>query len=165
MPTPPDRWTSAPICAHDPDGRPGVDHRARSDPGSHVDEARHEDDSFGEERPVPRDARRNDADPTLGIVGLDGDLVEEVQAPNFHRLDLAQAEVEEDRLLDPLVDDPGIVSLLRHANVASVQAREGVLDGLGVEGAAGPQVIDPLGELHQRPSSPISCITKRSRVS
>ncbi len=30
MPTPPDRWTSQPIWAHEPTGGPGVDHGALS---------------------------------------------------------------------------------------------------------------------------------------
>ena len=41
MPTPPERCTRSPICAQEPDRRPGVDHRVGTDAGADVHVARH----------------------------------------------------------------------------------------------------------------------------
>ena len=147
------------------DRRPRVDHRPRADPGADVDEPRHQDDALGEKRSVSGDAGRDDAHPPLGVVVLHRDLVQEVEAADLHRLDLAQPEVEEDRLLRPVVDDPLAVALLRDARFASVEKRDRGLDRLRVELAALPDLVDARCEVHQAPSSPIAPRTSRSSVS
>ena len=50
-----------------------------------------------------------------------------------HRLDLAEAEVEEDRLLHPLVHAPVAVARLGDPDRACIEQRDRLLDGLGVE--------------------------------
>src|SRR5262249_6831380 len=106
-------------------GRPRVDHRARPDPGADVDEARHEDDPLGQKGPVAGDPGRHDPHSTVRVVGLDGDLVEEMQPADFDRLHLPQAEVHEDRLLHPLVHTPAVVYALGDTNLARVELRDG----------------------------------------
>ena len=128
IPTPPARWTSAPICAHEPDRRPGVDHRARADPGADVDVARHQHDALGEKRAVARDPGRHDPDAERRVDALDRDLVEEPEPADLHRLDLPQPEVEEDRLLHPLVDDPAAVDRLGDPDLAAVEQLDRLLD-------------------------------------
>ena len=49
------------------DGRPGVDHRARPDPGADVDVAGHQHDALREERAVARDAGRHDPHAERGV--------------------------------------------------------------------------------------------------
>ena len=132
------------------DRRPRVHHRPRPDPGADVHVAGHEDAALGKERAVARHARRDDADAAVGIVRLDGDLVEELEAADVHRLDLANAEVEQDRLLDPLVHLPATVDGLGDADRAGVEERDRLLDGGGVERARLPHPVDLLRKLHCR---------------
>ena len=132
-----------------PDRCPGVDHRPRADPGTDVDVARHQHAPLGQERPVARHARRYDAYPAVGVVGLDGDLVEEVQSSNVHRLDLADAEVEKDRLLDPLVHLPAVRTRLGDANRTGIEHSNRLLDCRCVEVAGLPECIDLGSEFHR----------------
>ena len=57
--------------------------------------------------------------------------------PDLEGVHLPKAEVEEDRLLDPLVDDPIPVDLLRNPHLTPVQAGDRPLHlfagGLGVD--------------------------------
>ncbi len=57
--------------------------------------------------------------------------------PDLEGVHLTEAEVEEDGLLDPLVDDPIPVDLLRHPHLTPVQARDRPLhlhtDSLGID--------------------------------
>ncbi len=124
----------------------------------------HEHDAFGEEGAVARDSGRHDSDTVLGVVVLHRNLVEEVQAADVHRLDLAQAEVEEDRLLRPLVDHPLALALLGDPCLAAVEEGDRLLDCITVELAALPQLVDALGQLHHASSSPIPP-RNRQRVS
>ena len=78
-----------------------------------------------------------------------------MEAADLHRLHLAQAEVEEDRLLRPLVDDPLAVAPLGDARLAAVELPDRLLDHVGVELAALPEVVDALRDVHQGASSPI----------
>ncbi len=122
-------------------------------------------DALREERSVARNARRNDADAARCVVGLDGDLVEEVEPADLHGLDLSQPEVEENRLLHPLVDGPLVACLLRDPDVPRVEAGDRLLDRLGLDLAGLPQLVDALAKLHHAASSPIGLVRKRSSTS
>jgi hypothetical protein len=110
-----------------PDGRPGVDHRPRADPGADVDVPRHEDDARRQERAVAGDPRRHDPDAALRIVRLHGDLVEEAEAADLHRLDLAELEVLEDGRLRLDVDDPLVAVGIRDAAFAAIERGDDLL--------------------------------------
>src|SRR5207247_4946728 len=124
------------------DGGPGVDHRPRADPGADVDVARHEHDALCEERAVAGDPRRHDANATFCVVALDRDLVEELEPADLDRLDLAQAEVEQDRLLHPFVDLPPVAVRLRHAQLTAVELRDHLLDGVWLDDDGLPTPLD-----------------------
>ena len=147
------------------DRRPRVHHRPRPNPRADVDEARHEHDALREEGPVARDPRRDDANAPSRVVALHGDLVEEGEPADLHRLDLAQPEVEKDRLLRPLVDGPFAVPSFGDAHFAAVEEADRGLDGLGIELVALPEVVDALRNVHQRASSPIRPLRKPASVS
>ena len=147
------------------DRRPGVDHRPWADPGADVDESGHEHDSLGQERAVAGDTRGHDPDPVLGVVGLHGDLVEEVKPADLHRLDLAEPEVEENRLLRPFVHDPLSVARLGYARLTGVEQAHGLLDRLGIELAALPDLVDARRDVHHRASSPMEPERNRHSVS
>ena len=114
-------------------GRPGVDHRARADPGADVHVARHHHDSRRKERSIARDGRRNDAHAKPFVVALEGNLVvvgERADLLGFH---LAQAEVFEDRFLRLLVDAPAVAVRFGDAHVAAVEPGDDLFDALGVQ--------------------------------
>ena len=161
IPTPPDEVDVGPDLRARADRRPCVDHRARSDPGADVDEPRHQHDSLGEERAVAGHAGRDDAHAAICVVGLHRDLVEELQPADVHRLDLAHPEVEEDRLLQPLVDHPAVFAGLGDANVATIECRDGILDDRRLDLIRFPQLVDALREIHHGASSRIGCVRKR----
>ncbi len=144
------------------DRRPGVDHRPRPDPRADVDVAGHQHDALREERAAARDARRHHAHPGRRVDVLDGDLVEVAEASDLHRLDLAEPEVEEDRLLRPLVHDPAVGPGLGDTKLAPVEQVDRLLDRPGVELAALPHGLDRLAERHQRTSSRIAAARAHS---
>ena len=106
------------------DGRPRVDHRVRPDPGADVHVARHHHDAGREVRAVARSRRRNDAHAQRRIVALQRNLVEILVRSDLDRLQLADAEVIEDRRLRVLVHAPLAVDLLRDAQLAAVERRD-----------------------------------------
>ncbi len=110
--------------------------------GGSSDEARHENDAPGQERAVACDSRWDDPHSALGVVRLHRDLVQEVEASDLHRLDLAQAEVEENRLLRPLVDEPLAVALLGHPHLTLVEQSNGLLDRRRIELVILPEGVD-----------------------
>ena len=112
------------------DRRPGVDHRPRPDPGADVHVAGHQHDALGEERAVAGDARRDDPDAVRRHL-LQRDLVLEGERADRHRLDLAQAEVLEDRLLRLDVDDPVVAVRRGDAALAAVERRDDLERELG----------------------------------
>src|SRR5262249_13440785 len=117
------------------DRGPGVDHRARADARADVDVPGHDDDALLAERAVAHDAGRDEAD-TLGPeVLLERDLVVELEGTHLELLHLADAEVEQDRLLDPRVDGPvRALGLGRRsdAQLAAVERVDRGHHGLGV---------------------------------
>ena len=131
------------------DRRPRVDHRPRADPRADVHVARHQHDALGQEGAVTRDARRHDADAEGRVDALERDLVEEAEAADLHRLDLPEAEVEEDRLLRPLVHDPAVGAGLGDPHLAAVEEVDRLLDGLCLELAGFPHLLDSLREPSQ----------------
>ena len=131
-----------------PDRGPGVDHRPWPHPGADVDVAGHQHAALGEEGAVARHTGRHDPDTAVGVVGLDGDLVEEVQPADVHRLNLADPEVEQDRLLHPLVHEPPVTGRLRDANRSRVEQADHLLDHGRVERTGLPHLLDLLRELH-----------------
>src|SRR5262249_52654986 len=82
-----------------------------------------------EELAVAPDAGRDDAHAGGGEALLERDLVVELERPERRRLGAAQPEVEQDRLLQPLVHAPRAVLLLGDARRAAVERGERELDG------------------------------------
>jgi hypothetical protein len=111
---------------------------------------------------VPRDAGRDDADAEGRIDPLQRDLVQVPEVAGLHRLHLPEPEVEEDRLLRPLVDDPAVLARLRDAELAAVEQLDRLLDGRGVELAALPQLVDALAQAHGSTSSRIAAALAHS---
>ena len=95
------------------------------------------------------DTRRHDPHAEGGVDALDRDLVEVPQPADIHRLDLAEPEVEEDRLLRPLVDDPPVRAGLGNAQLAPVEQVDRLFDRLGLDASLVPELVDPRLEVHQ----------------
>ena len=85
------------------------------------------------------------------------DLVEEARVTGIHRLVVVQAERQENRFLQPLIDAPLAVDFVRDARFTAVEQRDGFFDGvtnvggcvLGVEfGAALESGVDQGFEGH-----------------
>src|SRR6266851_906843 len=150
-----------------PDGRPGIDHGGAVDIGTEIDEARHQNDARRDESGPPDDRARHGAEtgrakargvparefrrhlvPPLRGTGTAGDLAHVVEA-----------EGEQHRLLEPLVDAPGSAVLRGDAQLAAVEGSECRLDGVahgarggGIDGVARlPGGVDSrlqLGDVH-----------------
>ncbi len=104
------------------------DHRAFIHVGADVHVGRHQHHVPADEAALARDRRRHHAEAAFAellgrvVAELGRDLVEEVEPAGLHHLVVAQAEGDQHRLLDPLVDHPLAVLLLGHAQRAGVQA-------------------------------------------
>src|SRR5690606_9014718 len=110
------------------DRRPGVDHRALADMRADVDEARHQHDVAAEIGAAARDRTGHHAHAQgpeavrveAGEARLD--LVPVGRRLRFDHRHVVDAEVQQHRLLQPLVDLPAAVGLrLGHAQVAALQ--------------------------------------------
>ena len=123
MPAPPARWTFAPICAHEPTVAHVSTIVPGPDPGADVHEARHHDHALAEKRAVADDGAGDDAHATLSVPVLQGDLVRVLERPELLRLDVAEAEVVEDRLLCLLVHDPLVADAARRRGSRRGRAR------------------------------------------
>jgi hypothetical protein len=88
-----------------------------------------------------------------------------VEATHLDGLDLSEAEVEEDRLLDPLVHDPLVTYLFGDPQLPGVETGDRLLDGCRLEHVRLPELLDALRKPHQRLSSPIGPVTNRWRIS
>src|SRR3954452_1256707 len=115
------------------DRRPRVDHRVRPYPGADVDVTRHQHDSRREKRAVARRRRGDDPDAELLIAVLQRDLVVVLERADLTRLQLAEAEVLENRALGFLVHAPAAVDGLRDARLAAIESCDHLLDPLGGE--------------------------------
>src|SRR5690606_24378423 len=117
------------------DGRPGVDHGAAADVRADVDVARHEHRAGLDEAAAAGGGGRDDADVGAGPVALEGDLVEVLVGAKLDRLQLADGEVEEDRLLDPRVDRPRRPRRARGGDpqLAAIERGDHLLDGVAVD--------------------------------
>jgi hypothetical protein len=85
-----------------------------------------------ERAPAGRGAREG-AHAGLGEAVLEGKLVGVLEGPGLDRLHAAQREEQQDRLLEPLVDDHlvgGVVDL-GHAGLARIEKLNGLLHDLG----------------------------------
>ena len=100
IPTPPARWTPAPIWAPEPTVAQVSTIVFGPDPGADVHVRGHQDHPAREERPVARDGRRDDAHAELLVARLERDLVVVLERPDLARLHLLRPEVVEDRRLD-----------------------------------------------------------------
>jgi hypothetical protein len=135
MPTPPEICTRLPIRAG-ADGGPGVDHGALIDIGAEIDEGGHQHDVFGDESRAADDGTRDGAKagvakPVLApALEFRGHLV----PPRGHagtagnRAHVVEAERQQHRLLQPLVDLPLAAGLaLGDADLAPVEQLERVI--------------------------------------
>ena len=121
MPTPPDRWTFLPICAHGADGGPGVHHGAGVDVGPDVHERRHQHRARGHVGPPADDGAGHRAD-ALQVRGQRHPVVvaEVADLGADHR---QEPEREQDGPLGPLVHDDlaGVRVRPRHPRRAGVE--------------------------------------------
>src|SRR5262249_16358811 len=97
--------------------------------------ARHQDHARLEKAAKARRGRRHDAHAELRVVVLERELVVVLEQANMPGFQLPHTEVEQDRLLDPAVDDPITVGRLSEAQLATVERGDGVLDRLAVFGS------------------------------
>src|SRR3990167_503391 len=139
-------------------GGPGVDHRAFVDVGADVDVAGHQHHALADEAAAPRHRRRHHAHAAgadRGLVDvreLGLHLVEEGQVAGMHRHVVVEAEAQQHRFLQPLVDRPlAHAAALRHTQPAGVELGNGMVHrvadlgggGAGAEaGAAFPGLVD-----------------------
>src|SRR5690606_33211343 len=126
------------------DRRPGIDHRPFIDIGTDIDVGRHEDHVAADERAPAGNGRRHDPESglreALGRIGIEfrGHLVEEAQWRLAHRGVVLEAEGQQHRLLDPLVDDPVAADPARHAQAAGVEFVDDMVDRVAdIGGGAG----------------------------
>ena len=82
--------------------------------------------------------------------------------PDCHRLDLPEPEVEEDRLLRPLVHAPAVRAGLGDPQRSAVEEGYCFLDRAGVELATLPQSVDRLPQAAHSTSSRISAARAHS---
>ena len=73
-----------------------------------------------------------------------------LERPELLRLDVAHAEVVEDRLLRALVDDSIVVDLVRHATLPTVECGDDLLDARGVRSRRSPRMAAALAVLDRR---------------
>src|SRR4051812_14751508 len=133
-----------------PDGRPRVDHAVGTDTGADVDVARHHHHAAVEERSPPRRGTRYYPHTGRLVALLQRHLVGVLERAQLRRLHGRALEVDEDRLLEPLVDDDVAVGIdLGHARVTAVEEvdrlsnhRERVAVGDGQLAPPLPQLFD-----------------------
>ena len=113
------------------DGRPGVDHRPRADPRADVDVAGHQHGARRDVGAVADGAGGTTRTPRSAQPLFSGILSWYSNGPDLDRLHAARAELEQDRLLGPLVDAPAGVGRRRDAHAAVVEQRDRLLDGRG----------------------------------
>ena len=118
--------------------------------GTDVDVARHEHHTAIEERAIAGRGTGHDPHTSGLVVGLERDLVGELEGPEFHGLHLRQTEVEQDRVLEPLVHDRlAIGTEFGHSGLTRIEQVDGGADrgdGIAVRRrqrlAIGPELID-----------------------
>ena len=149
------------------DRGPGVDHAARADARADVHVAWHHDRALLHVRAVPDHSGRDD--PEVAELLLGRDLVEELEVAGGVGLALRQGEEQIDGLLDPAVDLPALLSLLRDAKGTLIQPVHHLADRVrltlqrsavplcflhgrpeGVGGGVGPSQLFCRGVLHPR---------------
>src|SRR5690606_1801402 len=110
------------------DRRPGIHHRALTHVGTDVDEARHQDHVAPEVGATARDrAWHNAHAQRLEPIGIEAgeaclDLVPVRCRLRLHHGHVVDPEVQQHRLLEPLVDPPAAFTRLGHAQLAAFQA-------------------------------------------
>ena len=109
------------------DGRPGVDHRVRADPGADVHVRRHQHHTGRQVGAVAGDCRRHDAHAELVVPRLEWNLVVVLERTDLARLHVPRAEVVEDRRLGVAVHDPVVAARLRDAHLAPVERGDRLL--------------------------------------
>ena len=131
------------------DRRPGVDHGARPDPGADVDVGGHQHDTSPEEGTPTRRGPRQGTHARLGKSVLQGQLVGVLERAQLDRLHAAQREQQEDRLLQPLVDDDLVADrvYLGHPGLAGVEKVDRLLDQLRRVAVGRTQLVPPLPQL------------------
>ena len=104
-----------------PDRRPGVDHGVGADARTDVDVARHHHRARREVGTPAGRCSGNDAHAVALEVALQGDLVGVLERPELDGGHVRQAEQQQHRVLQPLVDDDLVVDQLRHPRLAGVE--------------------------------------------
>src|SRR5207302_11258248 len=112
------------------DGRAGIDHGARADPGADVHVAGHQNHARLEVAAVAGDRGWYHSHPEASVLALQRNLVVVLERTDLERLHSPQPEVEQDRALDPRVDDPLAVTWLGQTHLAAVQSSNCRLDRL-----------------------------------
>src|SRR5262249_9044714 len=87
------------------DGRPRVDHGVGADTGADVHVGRHQDHAGREVGAPPGGTAGDDTHPRRRVVVLERELVVVLERPGFDNGEVLEPEQQEDRLLQPLVDD------------------------------------------------------------
>src|SRR5207302_5961347 len=116
------------------DCRPRVDHRPRPDPRADVHIARHHDHARLEIAAVARHRRRHHSYTQAGVVALERDLVVVLELANLPCVELAQTEVQQDRLLHPGVDDPLAGKFFGEPDLTAIQTSDGGFDRVSTVG-------------------------------
>ncbi len=161
MPAPPEMWTVLADLGAGADRGPGVDHAAAIDMGAEIDEAGHQHDARGDVGRAAHDAARHGAEAGLaepcaipaGELGRHLVPPDRPAGPALDHAHVVEAEGEQHRLLEPLMDRPALGGLLGHAQLAPIEQVQRGLDGVadlapGVE--ADPLAVRERGLDHSR---------------
>ena len=136
-----------------PHGGPRVDHGVLAHVRPDVHVGRHHHDTLGEMTAPPGRGARDHPDAGRRVVGLEGHLVCILEGPEFGRLHGRQAEEQQDRVLQPLVDGHALGAHLGDPLDAGVEEVDGLPNrrhGVGVCRrelvTAVPEVVDRVRE-------------------
>ena len=143
MPAPPEMWQFLPICAHEPTVAHVSTIVPEVDIGADIDEGRHQHDVGRDEGRAAHDAAGHGAEAggAEAVVVPAGEFRRHLVEPGRwaargvdgaagHRRRIVEAEGQQHRLLEPLVDLPLAAGLLGHAQLAVVERVERGVDRL-----------------------------------
>ena len=137
------------------DGGPGVHHRALVDIGAEIHEGRHQDDVRRDIGAAADDAARDGAEARLRGTrlspqpsNLEGTLSHQVARAGAAGNDghVVEAEGQQHRLLQPLMDAPAVIGFFCDADLAGIEEQEGGLDRLAHDATRAGADIRPVLE-------------------
>src|SRR5207344_2018472 len=103
------------------DRHPRIDHAPRTHICADIHERRHQDAARFYEAAPARERLRHNSDSFSAIPALDWNLVAEMEGTRLHNFRLLDSEVEQNRLLEPLVRMPPVRTFLADSHLTGVE--------------------------------------------